>query len=149
MDDESASDSDGGKSAYTELCWTARRILTSAVTGDTVDLLVVTHLEETLVALTAGAIVATVPSTANAVAFFPSFDVGSYFDDLADNLVTGNARKRTESTALDKCVRVAHTTSLDLDEDLAFLRVLELEIPEDEWLTDLLEDGSLVRLRKR
>lgn len=124
-------------------------ILTSTITGDTVDLLVVAHLEKTLIALTAGAIVATMPSTADAVTFLPSLDVSAYFDDLANDLVTGDARKRSESTALDKSIGVTYTTGFDLDEDLAFLGVLELEVAEDEWLADLLEDGRLVSLRKR
>ncbi len=124
-------------------------ILTSTVASDAVDLTIVAHLEETRVALTASAIVTTVPSTADAVAVLPLCYVRADLDHFADDLVTRNTRKLAKAAGLDHCVRVADTTRFDLDEDLTITRCVQLDVLDGERLACLFEHGRLVGLGKR
>lgn len=89
------------------------------------------------------------PSTADAVTLLPFRHARTDLDNLAYDLVTGNARKRAEACGLDKRIRVADTACFHLDENLTLFGMLELDLPERERLVGLFKDGRLVGLGKR
>ena len=102
-----------------------------------------------------------VPCPTNSVAHFPSFLVWPDGNDMTDDFVTWNPRAITHQrhhirtrhsllqwsskhSLLDDDLGMANTTSLDLDEDLAFLRLLGLDLFDYQGATLLFEHGRLV-----
>lgn len=115
---------------------------------------------------------ATVPASADALAFLPTDDALAKSRNAANEFVsrsngamtypdlvstssrwsTAGRHERTHSQAntkgvvLDKQVRVADTASLDLDKDLVLPGELERGFLDNEGTAGLLEDGVLVGL---
>ena len=103
-----------------------------------------------------------VPSATNSVADFPSFLVWANGYDMTDDFVTWNPRAITHQhhyrkmrysilqrspkhSLLDDDLGMANTTSLDFDEDLAFLRLLGLDLFNYQGTTLFFEHSRLVR----
>ena len=103
-----------------------------------------------------------VPSATNSVADFPIFLVWPDGYDMTDDFVAWNPRAVTHQYhhrktsysvlqwspkhgLLDDDLGMANATSLDLDEDLAFLGLLGLNLFDDKGTTLLFKHGRLVR----
>lgn len=102
-----------------------------------------------------------VPSATNSVADFPSFLVWRNGYDMTNDFVTWDPRAITHQhhhrktrysilqwspkhSLLDDDLGMANTTSLDLDENLAFLGLLGLDLFDYKGTTLLFEHSRLV-----
>jgi len=118
----------------------------ATVAIDSVDDLVVAHLEEAPVAGLAGAVVAAVPWTTDAVTNLPFLLAGPDGDDGADDFVTRHAREGahgTEVALLQGRVAVADTAGGDLDQDVALTWSFDWDVLDCPWAVRALEDDGL------
>ena len=108
-------------------------------------------------------IVSTVPRSANSIAHLPLFHVRANSHDVTDDFVAWDERATIHQCHSQQCISLyvqwssvylllnkdlgmADTTSLDLDEDLAILWLLGLNLLDDNGPTLLFEHGRFVGL---
>jgi hypothetical protein len=95
--------------------------LTSTIPTNTIDSCIIAHLEHSLVARPASAVMSTMPPSTHSVSNLPLIFTVANCNYLSNDFMSRNTRKNliTEMTLLEKAIRVADAARKYLDQNLA------------------------------
>lgn len=116
---------------------------TSTIPINPVHNLILAHLEQSPIARLANTVVPTMPRPADLIADFPLLLVGTHSNNAADDFVTGDNGEvghGTKCALLEEAVGMADTACRHFDQDLALLRLLDVDLFDRIGSAGLLDD---------